>query len=102
MDGEDKQESLDSKDRARDERPEEAEKAQGSPEQLPKGRGQAGPTRPPHMASGLGIVSGITVSPWRVLVLSSWALTCPVCRDWASWAEGLLLVCLFWERVLLQ
>ena len=39
MEGEDKQESSDGKERAREERLEEMEKAQPSPEQLPKGAG---------------------------------------------------------------
>lgn len=49
--GEDKHESSDSKERAREERPEEVEKAQPSPEQLPKGRAFPG---------ALPVVSGLS------------------------------------------
>lgn len=50
VEGEDKHESSDGKERAREERPEETEKAQPSLEQLPKG---AGFPQSPHPAQAL-------------------------------------------------
>nr|KAF6443354.1 chromodomain helicase DNA binding protein 5 [Molossus molossus] len=70
--GEDKHDSSDGKERARDERLEEAEKAQPSPEQLPKG---AGFPQPPTPAQALASSAPEEVLPEKEKILDKLELS---------------------------
>lgn len=78
MEGEDKQESSDGKERAQEEPLEETEKAQLSPEQLPKGAGflvtlRCGvwPSSPGRAAGGQTAVPRFSLAEW-------WPVRCSV------------------------